>query len=217
MNIAIRPSEVNKKVITKVKSTYPNQKDIGGYRVDLFTNRKGGVEIPFSIYSMSSKDPDLEFFDAETGEPLGVYDPPEVDTGSDSMDELAKSIRLLIEHGFKIDGKVNSEVNPNKSVDITEDDIAKAEELLSTSWQSRMDAVKKIESDSIRQAMISILELKSNLGKTNKEILSYLSSDGKEEAVIIEVNDSIEEIDHKKIPKIQTRDINDQLVALSDI
>lgn len=211
MKIAVRPGEVNKKVIVKVKPTYPNQKDIGGYRVDTSTNREGGVEIPFTLYAMSSTDSDLEFYDADTGEPLGEYEPPaEVDEDSpNSMQELASAIRLLVESGFKVDNpKVD---NPTK------EDKDEADRILSINWKERMAAVREVDSIGVRNAIIDILKSKKNLGKTNKEILDYLEPDMEENPVIVEINDNTEDLNYNKIPKSHPRNLDEPMMSLSDL
>lgn len=221
MNVALRPGEVSRRVIVKVKPTYPNQKDLGGYRVDLFTNREGGVEIPFSMYAISSNDPDLEFFDIETGEPLGHYEPPdEVDkSGKNSMDELASAIRLLVEHGFNVESSTKV-LDSDESNSHTKEDLAIAEDTLNILWRDRIEAVKDIDSDSVKVAMIHILESKANIGKTNKNILEYLKIDSgeeEEEAVVIEVNDGTEDLDYSRIPKAQVRIDDEPMINLTDL
>lgn len=179
--VIIRPSEQSKKVLVKVAPTYGFQKELGeNFRISLTTNRSGGVLVPFKLYAESFMDPDLEFYDPETGERLGIYVPP-ADGRTQEVSGLLESIKEMIisNQGEKSD-LVNSfkailDNSSKKKENIKLFDDKKINQILELPWRERVSAVKSIDSVDVLREIRDILKSKSSLGKTNREVLKYLN------------------------------------------
>lgn len=225
MRIAIRPEEERKKVLVKVIPTCPNTKTLGDYSVNLDTNRKGGIVIPFLYYAMSWYDSELEFYDKETNERLGEYIPPKVEQdikGQESMAELAGSIRDLVNFVSAQTKPVDTSLTdliqsikvlvstlvPQQGVPIPitqngkED---KVEEITKLHWKKQIAQVKTLPINTVKEVKKRI-EDKRNKGKADEQILVAISErlqkngatqDANKEAFIIVVPEE-ENID--KIP-----------------
>lgn len=178
--VNIRPGEMSKKVLVKVAPTYPFQKELGeNFRVSLTTNRSGGVLVPFKLYAESFMDPDLEFYDPETGERLGTYIPP-ADGRTQEVSGLLESIKeMIISNQDEKSELVNSikailDGSSTKRDNVKVFDDKEINQILDLPWKERLSVVKKIDSVDILQKMRDILTSKSSLGKTNREVLRYI-------------------------------------------
>lgn len=181
MAVSLRPEEMGKKVLVKAVPTYGFQKELGeNFRISLTTNRSGGVLVPFKLYAESFMDPDLEFYDPETGERLGTYIPP-ADGRTQEVSGLLKSIReLIISNQDEKSELVNSlktilDNNSTKKENTKLCDDEEINQILELPWKERMSVVKKIDSLEILQKMRDILKSKSSLGKTNREVLRHIN------------------------------------------
>lgn len=179
----ILPIEQSKKILVMVREGYPFQKELGEHhRVSLDTNRQGGVLVPFIRYAEASHDPDLEFFDPDTKERLGIYQPPK-DTQTLEIEMLLKGIKDIISGTTenKYD-KVIMELKDLIKVDQTEiktegsreETYVTIEDILNIPWKERVEKVKDIESEELLDNLKCELESKSSLGKTNKEVLKII-------------------------------------------
>jgi len=181
--VTIRPEEQEKKVIIKVDPTYPNTKEIGDIKINLDTNREGGVEAPYNVYAASYMDPDLQFFDPISGEQLGVYIPPVQDQEvqkANSMGDLADMIRQLLEKSNLVGEEESLKNNANRTA-IEE----KKKEILDLHWTKRLRALETEIDSKVLQAVKDNLSAKENIGKSDLKALELINEKLKTEEIPI--------------------------------
>jgi hypothetical protein len=190
--VQIRPEELGKKVLAFVRDDYKHTKEVGGFKVSLFTNRDGGVAVPFEVYAQNWHDSDLNFLDPNTQEPLGEYIPAEVETERRELTaqtELIETIKQFVQIQAlqTITPEMAKKLGIANPADVINGDTVDdpgfdkktrlaAQEVLSTHWKKRMEAYREVKDMSVIRCIAETLEDEKTLSKINQEILKDAKS-----------------------------------------
>lgn len=197
MAIAIRPEERTMKVLVKTDPTYGIMKDLGGgHTVSVMDNHDGGKIVPFECYARNSQDPDLEWYDPETNERLGIYVPPvvlkertEEERSNDLLSEMKQTNRLM---ALALAGKLSDDQKDKlvaqvlgeevdegaavKEVQITEEHKAKAQEVLSAQWRERTVLAEKVTDIGVLKAIVEFIAEKPKVSATDQKVLEVVNT-----------------------------------------